>query len=58
MGRWRYRWRCVVSFTPSEESSYTQWVDLTVVMDAVEKRKISYPCRELNPVTAVVQLVT
>jgi hypothetical protein len=52
------RWRRIVSVTPrplypGERNPGTHWiggwVGSKVGLDAVEKRKISYPCRESNP---------
>jgi len=33
------------------------WVGSIVGLDAVEKRKISFPCQELNPYSPVIQSV-
>jgi hypothetical protein len=48
-------------FTPREKAPGTHWIGDWVgpraVLDAVVKRKIPSPCRELNPRTPIVQPV-
>jgi hypothetical protein len=47
-------------FTPGKEPCGTHcirgWMGPSASLDATEKRKICYPCRESNPICSVVQL--